>query len=109
VIIGFVIMGKGWKLIHASKEGLVTSGPYAYVRHPQYSGLFLVMIGMLVQWPTIITALMFPVLVFVYYRLSKREEREMLQSFGDAYRRYADGTPMFIPKWGGRGNAKAPV
>ena len=72
VLIGFVIMWKGWKLIHSAKGGLVTGGPYAYVRHPQYAGLFLVMIAMLIQWPTIITALMFPVLVFVYYRLSKR-------------------------------------
>ena len=73
------------------KEGMALHGP-------QYSGLFLVMIGMLIQWPTIITALMFPVLIFVYYRLSKREEREMITLFGDEYRRYAEKTPMFIPK-----------
>lgn len=97
VIIGFAIMWKGWKLIHGAKDQLVTSGPYAYVRHPQYSGLFLVMIGMLIQWPTIITALMFPVLIYVYYRLSKREENEMLILFGDEYRRYLENTPMFLP------------
>ncbi|MDA8239324.1 MAG: isoprenylcysteine carboxylmethyltransferase family protein [Nitrospiraceae bacterium] len=102
-IAGFAIMWKGWKLIHGSKGGLVTEGLYVYVRHPQYSGLFLVMIGMLIQWPTIITALMFPVLVYVYYRLSKREEREMIELFGDEYRRYVEKTPMFIPKLGGRG------
>ena len=49
VIIGFIIMWKGWKLIHTAKGVLVAEGPYAYVRHPQYSGLFLVMIGMLIQ------------------------------------------------------------
>ena len=85
-----------------SKGGLITEGPYAYVRHPQYSGLFLVMIGMLVQWPTIITALMFPVLVFVYYRLSKREESELIAQFGDEYKRYTERTPMFIPRLGGK-------
>ena len=53
------------------------------MRHPQYSGLFLIMIGMLIQWPTVITALIFPALIFVYYRLSKREEGEMLKTFGD--------------------------
>lgn len=95
---GFVIMWKGWKLIHGAQGGLVTEGTYAYVRHPQYSGLFLVMIGMLIQWPTIITALMFPVLVLVYYRLSKREESEMILTFGEEYARYAEKTPMFIPK-----------
>ncbi len=97
---GFVIMWKGWKLIHGAKGGLVTEGPYAFVRHPQYSGLFLIMIGMLIQWPTIITALMFPVLVFIYYRLSKREEGEMIKTFGDEYKRYIEKVPMFIPKIG---------
>ena len=98
VIIGFSIMWKGWKLIHGAKGGLVIDGPYAHVRHPQYSGLFIVMIGMLIQWPTIITALMFPVLVFAYYRLSKREESDMIKMFGDEYKRYIEKTPMFIPR-----------
>ncbi|MBI3752836.1 MAG: isoprenylcysteine carboxylmethyltransferase family protein [Deltaproteobacteria bacterium] len=102
-IIGFVIMWNGWKSIHGAKGGLVKEGPYAYVRHPQYSGLFLIMIGMLIQWPTIITALMFPVLIFVYYRLAKREEDEMMKQFGDEYKQYQEGTPMFIPRIGKRG------
>jgi protein-S-isoprenylcysteine O-methyltransferase Ste14 len=100
VIIGFIIMWKGWKLIHSAKGEFVTEGPYTYVRHPQYSGLFLVMIGMLIQWPTMITALMFPVLVFVYYRLSKREEGDMLKMFGDEYKKYMERTPIFMPKLG---------
>ena len=102
VFIGFVIMWKGWKVIHGAKGGLVTEGPYAHVRHPQYSGLFLIMIGMLIQWPTIITAFMFPVLLYVYYRLSKREEREVIELFGDEYRHYMKRTPMFIPRLGGK-------
>ena len=97
-VIGFVIMWKGWKLIHDAKDSLVMEGPYAYVRHPQYSGLFVIMIGMLIQWPTIITALMFPVLVFIYYRLSKKEEDEMIKTFGDEYQKYRVRVPMFIPK-----------
>jgi len=100
VLIGFIIMWKGWKLIHGSKGGLVTEGQYKYVRHPQYSGLFLIMIGMLIQWPTIITAVMFPVLIFVYYRLSKKEEGDMLELFGEEYKRYMGKTPMFMPKIG---------
>jgi len=83
MLISFVIMWKGWKLVHSAKGQLVTKGLYSYVRHPQYSGLFLVMVAMLIQWPTIITALMFPVLIYVYYRLSKREESEMIKLFGD--------------------------
>lgn len=105
VFFGFYIMWKGWKTIHAAKGGLVTNGPYARVRHPQYSGLFIVMTGMLIQWPTIITAVMFPVLVYVYYRLSKKEEEDMRRSFGDRYRIYMEKTPMFIPK--SRGADKA--
>jgi protein-S-isoprenylcysteine O-methyltransferase Ste14 len=99
VLIGFAVMWIGWKLIHGAEKELVTRGPYAYVRHPQYSGLFLVMLGMLIQWPTIITGLMFPVLLYVYYRLSKREEEDMLNIFGDEYRQYMERKPMFIPKW----------
>lgn len=64
---------------------------------------------MLIQWPTIITALMFPVLVYVYYCLSKREEAEMIVLFGDEYSRDIEITPMFVPKWGGKRHAKAPV
>jgi len=98
VFIGFMIMWKAWKLIHGAKGELVTKGPYSYVRHPQYAGLFIIMISMLIQWPTIITALMFPVLVFAYYRLSKREESDMIKMFGDEYKRYIEKTPMFIPR-----------
>jgi protein-S-isoprenylcysteine O-methyltransferase Ste14 len=103
VFIGFIIMWKGWKLIHKAKSGLVTDGLYTYIRHPQYSGLFLVMIGMLIQWPTIITALMFPILVFVYYRLSKREESDMIKIFGGEYKKYIERTPMFIPMFKEKG------
>jgi protein-S-isoprenylcysteine O-methyltransferase Ste14 len=98
VIVGFWIMWKGWKQIHGAKGELVKDGLYARLRHPQYSGLFLVIIGMLIQWPTIITALMFPVLVFVYYRLAKREEKEVIALFGEEYRQYMTNTPMFILK-----------
>lgn len=97
VVIGFLIMWKGWKLIHGAGDKLVTEGPYKYVRHPQYSGLFIIMIGMLIQWPTLVTGLMFPVLVFVYYRLSKREEADMIGVFGDSYKKYTSQAPMFIP------------
>ncbi len=109
VLIGFAIMWRGWKLIHGEKGGLVTKGPYSYIRHPQYSGLFLVMVGMLIQWPTIITALMFPVLIYVYYHLSRREEAEMHIRFSNEYKKYCEKTPMFIPRWGGNYHEKAPV
>jgi len=98
MIAGFYIMASGWKRVHGAKGGLVTEGVYAYVRHPQYSGLFLVTIGLLIQWPTIITVLMWPVLIGAYYKLAKREEKDMEKEFGEEYRRYRERVPMFIPR-----------
>jgi len=68
------------------------------MRHPQYTGLFLITIGMVVQWPTLITALTWPLLLLVYYRLARREEREVEAQFGDAYRRYQAQVPMLVPR-----------
>ncbi|PMX84866.1 isoprenylcysteine carboxyl methyltransferase, partial [Pseudomonas sp. GW460-C3] len=76
---------------------LATQGVYSYVRHPQYIGFILVMFGFLLQWPTILTLAMFPVLVVMYLRLARTEEREALAEFGDAYRRYAKTVPPFVP------------
>ncbi|MBI2277146.1 MAG: isoprenylcysteine carboxylmethyltransferase family protein [Dechloromonas sp.] len=81
-------------LYQAQKTGrLATSGPYARIRHPQYAAFILVMVGFLVQWPTLITLSLFPILVAVYVRLAKREEVEALASFGNDYRAYMDKTP----------------
>ncbi|NIM97830.1 MAG: DUF1295 domain-containing protein, partial [candidate division Zixibacteria bacterium] len=76
MIAGLVVMGKAWKQIHAAKGELVTAGLYRRVRHPQYFGLFLITVGMFIQWPTIVTAAMWPILMFMYYRLALREEKE---------------------------------
>lgn len=94
---GIIIMGKAWKLIHASEGQLVTGGLYAIIRHPQYSGLFLVTIGMLIQWPTILTLIMWPLLMVAYYRLAMREENNVTEQFGDEYRQYRKQVPAFIP------------
>ncbi|NOZ73992.1 MAG: isoprenylcysteine carboxylmethyltransferase family protein [FCB group bacterium] len=99
MLIGLIIMGKGWKLIHGTKGGLVTSGIYSTVRHPQYSGLFLVTIGMLIQWPTMITLVMWPILTYAYYRLAMREEREVEEIFGQEYAAYRESVPAFIPNF----------
>ena len=94
---GLILMGASWHRIHKAKGALVTDGVYARVRHPQYVGLFLVIVGMLVQWPTIITIATWPVLMVVYYRLARREEREAEMLFGEAYSRYKASVPMFVP------------
>ena len=95
---GLVIMGRGWGQIHKAKGELVTSGLYGRVRHPQYSSLFLITIGFLIQWPTIITVAMWPVLILMYYRLARREEREMESRFGSQYIAYKEQVPMFLPR-----------
>ena len=95
---GLIIMGKAWQQITLSNGALVTSRLYARVRHPQYFALFLITVGMLIQWPTIITAAMWPILMLMYYRLALREEKEMESLFGDQYVRYRQRVPMFWPR-----------
>jgi protein-S-isoprenylcysteine O-methyltransferase Ste14 len=95
---GLIIMGKAWKQIHKANGELVTSGFYRRVRHPQYFALFLITVGMLIQWPTIVTVAMWPVLMFMYYRLARREEKEMERHFGDRYANYRRQVPMFLPR-----------
>lgn len=101
---GFWIVASAWRTLHAAqREGrLATSGLYARVRHPQYLGLLLVMIGFLLMWPTLPTLVMFPVLVYLYRRLAVAEEQEVAQRFRRRWERYARRTPRFLPRIGER-------
>ena len=96
---GFALISVAWKALYEAQQrrALATTGPYSYVRHPQYVGFVLIMFGFLLQWPTILTLAMFPVLVWMYARLARQEERDVLSTFGDAYTRYAAQVPGFIP------------
>ena len=96
---GFLLLSSAWKVLyHAQRtHRLATDGPYARIRHPQYAAFVLIMLGFLVQWPTLLTLLMFPVLLWMYLRLARREEHEVEDEFGDIYRRYAAATPAFFP------------
>ncbi|MFF6833315.1 methyltransferase family protein [Streptomyces sp. NPDC012438] len=97
---GFWLIAAAWKILHeaAQHEKLATTGPYRWVRHPQYDGFLLIMIGFLLQWPTLPTAIMFPVLVYVYARLARSEEREIAARFGEEWTAYAARTPRFWPR-----------
>ena len=89
-------------LYEAQRSGnLATSGPYARIRHPQYAAFVVIMFGFLMQWPTLATLVMFPVLVFMYVKLAMQEEHEAEERFGQAWRDYAARTPRFIPKLSG--------
>ena len=106
---GFWLIAVSWRHLHAAAQAdrLATTGPYAWVRHPQYDGFLLVMIGFLLQWPTIPTLVMFPVLVFICARLAHTEEREVAQRFGAAWDDYAACTPAFVPRL--RSRTRTPV
>ncbi|MCW7541440.1 isoprenylcysteine carboxylmethyltransferase family protein [Aquabacterium sp. A7-Y] len=102
IVAGFWLLSAAWRVLWKAQRRhlLATTGAYAKVRHPQYIGFVLIMFGFLLQWPTLLTLAMFPVLVFMYVRLALREERESEREFGEAWRWYAARTPRFIPRSG---------
>ena len=106
---GFWILSAAWPVLYRAQKAheLAAQGVYARVRHPQYVGFVLIMLGFLFQWPTILTLLMFPVLVLMYVRLSLSEERQTEQEFGQAWRDYAARTPRFVPRLSGAGQRPA--
>jgi len=99
---GFILISAAWRVLYeAQRNGvLAVTGPYTRVRHPQYVGFVLVMTGFLFQWPTLLTLIMFPVLIWMYTRLARSEEAEVRQVFGGTYDRYAQIVPAFLPKLG---------
>lgn len=101
VFIGLILLAVSWRILYRAQRArvLATSGPYALIRHPQYVAFIMIMLGFLLQWPTIPTLVMFPVLVGLYILLAHEEEAEARAQFGDAYDRYAAATPAFLPSW----------
>jgi protein-S-isoprenylcysteine O-methyltransferase Ste14 len=100
IVAGFFLLAASWKVLYEAQRAhrLATTGPYVRVRHPQYVGFVLIMSGFLLQWPTLITLVMFPILVYMYVRLARREEREVAAEFGEEYLRYSRRTPAFLPR-----------
>jgi protein-S-isoprenylcysteine O-methyltransferase Ste14 len=97
---GFWLLSRAWPVLYqAQRRGeLAQTGPYARLRHPQYVGFALIMTGFLVQWPTLLTLVLYPVMVITYVRLAINEERETRARFGATYERYADAVPRFFPR-----------
>lgn len=102
IIGGFILLSSAWQVLYKAQRNhaLATTGPYSHVRHPQYVAFILIMFGFLLQWPTLITLLMFPVLLLVYARLAKSEERDSIAEFGTAYEEYRKHVPAFVPRFG---------
>ena len=91
-------LGRNWGMPMSLRQGheLVTSGPYAFVRHPIYTGIMLAMIGSALV-VSLLWVLAFP-LYFAYFIFSARtEEKMMLAQFPDAYPSYRRRTKMLIP------------
>lgn len=99
IVLGFWLLSSSWRVLYRAQKtnALAVDGPYSYVRHPQYVAFVLVMLGFLFQWPTLVTLIMFPILLVTYVRLSIREEKDVERAFGDRYRHYASVTPRFFP------------
>lgn len=111
ILAGFFIISSAWRVLYKSQQenSLATSGIYNYIRHPQYVGFIAVMAGFLLQWPTLLTLIMFPILVFMYTRLAYREEEEMEKTFGDSYAEYRLRVPAFIPRLNRRNVVKSKI
>ncbi len=99
---GLFLLSASWKVLYRAQRDhtLAVTGPYARFRHPQYLAFMVIMMGFLIQWPTLPTLMMFPVLVWIYVRLARREEEEALTEFGEQYARYVENTPRFFPDLG---------
>lgn len=96
---GFILLSNAWHVLYQAQRNhtLAITGPYVRIRHPQYLAFVLILLGFLLQWPTLLTLIMFPVLLVMYGKLARTEEADMLTQFGPAYERYASMTPRFLP------------
>jgi methanethiol S-methyltransferase len=99
ILVGFWLLASAWKALYEAQRTstLATTGPYAHIRHPQYAAFIVIMIGFLLQWPTLVTLVMFPILTITYVRLARREEAEVQAVFGPVWDEYAERTPRFVP------------
>lgn len=101
IFAGFILLSNAWRILHTAQREhiLATTGPYAKIRHPQYAAFVIIMFGFLLQWPTLLTLIMFPILVAMYMRLAKNEEKDAGREFGETWDTYASNTPAFVPHW----------
>ncbi len=104
IFIGMLIVISAWKKLHAAQKQktLAVEGPYAIVRHPQYCGFILIITGFFMMWPTLLTLVMFPVMIVVYIKLSKKEEELVRKEFSAAYEIYSQKVPAYFPRFGGQ-------
>lgn len=99
IVVGFYLLASAWRVLYEAQKNnkLAVTGLYARVRHPQYLGFIAIMFGFLLQWPTLVTLVLFPILLFMYRRLALKEEADCRDRFGQAWDDYASRVPAFIP------------
>lgn len=98
ILVGIWIISAGWEQVHRGEGRLVTDGIYAYMRHPQYTGIFIITLAFMIQWPTLPTLILWPFVIAMYVRLARREEQDVLEKYPEQYREYMERTPMFFPR-----------
>lgn len=100
IILGFFLLASAWRVLYVAQlnKSIATTGPYSKIRHPQYVAFVVIMFGFLLQWPTLITLVMFPILVYIYSRLAFREEMDIEKEFGVMYLEYKNSVPAFVPR-----------
>lgn len=95
--IGGLLVILGWSKIFNNKDSLVTDGVYKHVRHPQYLGILLATLSLIIYRFSPISVMLWPILVIIYYRLARKEEKEIEGKFGEKYREYRRNVSMFMP------------
>ncbi|MDW9377882.1 isoprenylcysteine carboxyl methyltransferase [Sinorhizobium meliloti] len=99
IVAGLLLIVKGWVKVYFLGDKVLTEGVYGMVRHPQYLGVILVVLGQLIDWPTIPTLVLAPVIIWLYIDLARREEQALVERFGSKYLAYRGRVPMIIPDW----------
>ena len=109
IALGMALLAVGWAQVFGARHELMARGIYRFVRHPQYLGLILILIAFNIQWPTLLTLVMAPLLIVAYVRQARREDAELKARFGEEFTRYAARVPAFIPALRRRGAVRPPV
>lgn len=77
---------------------LIMYGPFATVRHPNFTGILLMNIAFLCFFPTIWLLPFIFLFSIVWYHEAKYEESVLIDKFGEKYKEYMQHTGMFLPK-----------
>jgi protein-S-isoprenylcysteine O-methyltransferase Ste14 len=97
ILIGMSLIILGWVTLYrnSKEKGLVTSGIYQYSRHPQYLGFIFIILGWFFGWPTPLTLVFAPILVYKYLSVCRKEEAEVMKEHPE-YEEYRSKVPFML-------------